>query len=165
MRPTGNWSPALDDRDIDLVAFALPQPETPPVELIADSPLGEVRTWLVTTKEKTMKTRQEQRLQRDDRPLQEPLAVGGGGPVAQPDAAAEDHERDEGDLHRGRGGREKTKERKEAGGVDEREEARVSSQAGRRGTTATAGSGRIQWCFVHDPCALSTDQSERNTIL
>ena len=36
---------------------------------------------------------------------------------------------------------------------------------GRRGAMATVGSGKIQWCFVHDPCALSTDQSERNTIL
>ena len=48
----------MDDRDTDLVAFALPRPATPLVELIADSPLGEVRTRLVTTKEKTMKTRQ-----------------------------------------------------------------------------------------------------------
>ena len=138
MQPTGNWSPALGDRDTDLVAFALPPPATPPVELITDSPLGEVRTRLVTMKEKTMKTRQEQRLQRDDRPLQEPLAVGGGGPVAQPYATTEDDERDEGDLDRGRGGRERTKERKEAGG-GWKMPARVSPQVGLVGEVRSDG--------------------------
>jgi len=40
MRPTGNCSPALEDRDTDLVAgFAFPRPP-PPVELIDASLLG-----------------------------------------------------------------------------------------------------------------------------
>jgi hypothetical protein len=38
--PTGNWSPALEDLDTDLVAgFALPRPP-PPVELIVALPWG-----------------------------------------------------------------------------------------------------------------------------
>jgi hypothetical protein len=40
MRPTGNWSPALEERDTDLVALAFPRPPLPPVELIVDRTSG-----------------------------------------------------------------------------------------------------------------------------
>ena len=43
--------------------------------------------------------RQVQREGRRGPPLQEPLAVDGGGPVAQPDAAAEDDEGEDQDPH------------------------------------------------------------------